>query len=508
MATIAGIAGGSPDFGILVSAVQFIDAEKGTNYLATLDDASAELTVFAPTDAAFGNLAVSLGFDGDPADEAAVTGFLTTLGADLLETVVTYHIVGGSQFAADVVAADELVTLQGGTIDTTNLPTLGDKEPDLIDPSLVTTDLAADNGVVHVIDQVLLPVDLEGNDAASITGTVIELSGASGFDDNGGDFDVLRSAVIKAGLAETLDDAALDATVFAPNDAAFLGLAQALGFSGTSEGGAFAYINDALRLLSGGEDPTPLLTEILTYHVAGEGLQASEVLSADMIATLQGGMLTVDAASASLGDAEPDVADPMIIGTDVVASNGIVHVLDGVLLPADLPDFSGNADLLIGSNQADMFKGGAGADLIDGNRGADMLGGGRGADLILGGRGKDEIKGGKGADTIDGGAGRDEIGGGRGADVIVGGGGDDMLKGGKGADTFVFDMGDGDDAIIGFGRGADVIDVTAFGFGSFDELSGLMDEVDGAVEIALGDDQVVTLLNTHVASLSEEDFLI
>lgn len=457
MTTIAGIAAGDSNFSILVSAIQFIDAEKGTNYLGVLSDPTQSLTVFAPTNAAFGQLAADLGFAGDVTDTDAVTAFLTTLGADTLETVVTYHVSPGTQLAADIAAAGTVSTLQGGTIDAGELPTLGDAEPDLIDPSLVATDITADNGVVHVIDRVLLPIDLPDNDAASITGLVLNTSGATGFDANPDDFDLLRESVIAADLAAALDDSAADLTVFAPTDGAFVGLSQTLGYDGTDEAGAFSYLVDALRLLNGGNDPVELLTTVLTYHVSGQSLQASQVLASATIPTLQGGELTVDAGSLTLGDAEPDLADPALVATDIQASNGIVHVIDGVLLPADLlqSDGSGDVDFVIGDDGFDLIRTGLDNDLVDGKGGHDLISAGAGNDLVLGGDGGDTILGGSGDDTLKGEAGRDIISARWGNDVVSGGDDNDNIYGGSGHDDL---SGDGGNDFISGGSGHDSVD--------------------------------------------------
>ncbi|MBS0126096.1 fasciclin domain-containing protein [Thetidibacter halocola] len=542
MTTIASIAAGDPRFSILVAAIGFIDNENGTDYLGILGDASSDLTVFAPTNGAFVSLAVDLGFAGDPDDIDAVGAFLLGLGADLLETVVTYHVSAGAQFTVDIASAGSVTTLQGGVIDATELPTLGDAEPDLIDPSLVATDIPADNGVIHVIDRVLLPIDLPGNDAPTIT--AIAVASGPGFDDNGGDFDILREAVVTAGLAGVLDDPNADFTVFAPTDAAFMDLATALGFDGSTEADAFAYLVDALRLLSGGGDPIPLLTEVLTYHVAGQSLQASQVIAAGAVTTLQGGTLTLD--GLSLVDAEPDLRDPGLVATDIQAANGVVHVIDGVLLPADLlqSDGSNDVDFVIGDDGRDKVWTGADNDLIDGKGGSDVLGGGAGNDLILGGdggdfvyggrgadtllgeNGRDIVKGGSGSDSIDGGADNDLLHGDRGHDVIEGGDGDDFIFGGSGNDTIIGGAGNdrlfggwgedvfafgpedaGHDAIIGFRSGTDKIDLTAYGFENFDAVADHLEWGWFSTRLDLGDTQV-SLIGVWKWSLDADDFLL
>ncbi|RBI83252.1 hypothetical protein DRV85_16765 [Rhodosalinus halophilus] len=442
--TIGEIALGSDDFDILVGALQFVDANiAGSDLVGTLSDPAQSLTVFAPTDAAFGQLAADLGFGGDTADEGAVMTFLaTTLGAETLNDVILYHVTGGQQAAADIAARDTLTMLNGDTI-TPDLPVLEDGEPDLIDPAVSTADVAAGNGVVHVVDGVLLPDDLPGNDAPSLAG-IVAASGA-GFDDDGSDFDILLAAVQTAGLTAALDDPDADLTVFAPDDAAFVGLAQDLGYSGDDEEGALGYIVDALTLLGGAGGPVPLLADILTYHVAPESLQSEQVLAADGIVTLQGG--TLDVNGATLGDAEPALGDPALAALDIQASNGIAHVLDGVLLPFDLPYLGDDAvgEILIGTDIAEELATGDGDDLIDANGGADTVTAGAGNDHVDGGEGDDHIAGMNGDDSLSGGLGDDTFGGGAGDDTIDGGAGDDFIGGG--ADEDLVRGGDGDDVV-------------------------------------------------------------
>jgi uncharacterized surface protein with fasciclin (FAS1) repeats len=213
MPSIAVIASGDDRFSILVQALSFVDAAiPGSNLVETLASPSSDLTVFAPTDAAFGQLAADLGFHGDTSDEDAVVSFLTSaVSAETLKTVILYHVSAGALTASEVAALESIPTLAGVDIGT-DLPTLVDAGPDLIDPSLVQTDILATNGVIHAIDRVLLPIDLPGNDAPTITGIVA----ASGdFDGNGSDFDLLLQAVTAAGLAGALDDPTAELTVFA-----------------------------------------------------------------------------------------------------------------------------------------------------------------------------------------------------------------------------------------------------------------------------------------------------
>lgn len=557
MTTITGIATGDPEFSILVSTLQYLDTTLDAGLVETLDDPASDLTVFTPTNAAFADLAVDLGFAGDTSDTDAVTTFLTdTVAAETLLDIVLYHVSPTTQLSSDVANASDIATLNGETI-SPDLPTLVDLEPDLVDPSLISVDNIADNGVVHVIDKVLLPIDLEGNDAGTIT-DIVAASGP-GFDNDGADFDILLEAVVTAGLDGTLADAALDATVFAPSDSAFIGLAQGLGYEGSDESGSWSYLVESLALLNGG-DAVGLLTDVLTYHVAGESLQASQVLDSSSIATLQGGEIGVD--GTTLMDGDPDLADPQIVATDIQASNGIIHVIDGVLLPVDVLQSSGagevdfiigddvgtsfqlgadndfldanggndtvragedkdvvfggsgddliygkkDGDSLWGDDGNDELRGGAGRDMADGGKGADTVGGGKGVDELYGGNGADMVSGGKKDDMVYGGQGRDTLDGGRGDDWLQGGTGMDDLMGGHGADVFVFEAGSGVDTIHDFASG-DLIDVSAFGFVSIADISGGISVGMDGTSVDFGNGDSVLLQGVTDTSLTDADFI-
>ncbi len=386
---IVDIAAGSDDFNLLVRALT-------TAGLADTVRASDDITVFAPTDAAFTALAVDLGFDGDTSDEDAVFGHivqaLTDLAADddpipLLTDILLYHVSGGAKTAAEINAETSVATLLDGATIAPDAGVLGDLEPDLTDPTIAVPDIEAANGIIQGIDRVLLPLDIPGNTPPTITGIVAASGGT--FDDNAGDFDILLNAVITADLAGALDDPDADLTVFAPTDAAFIATAQALGCTGSDEAGAFAFIVDGLTLLSSGGDPVPLLSDILLYHVAPDARDAGDVLGATTIPTLLGADVGVD--GAALVDNDPDLPNANIIDTDIPAQNGIVHVIDGVLIPVDLlpSDGSDSVDFLFGSDASETFALGLDDDFVDAKGGDDTITGGPGDDVILGGAGTD-----------------------------------------------------------------------------------------------------------------------
>jgi len=156
-------------------------------------------------------------------------------------------------------------------------------------------DLEADNGVVHVIDAVLLP-------PAPVTTTVVDIIV------NSEDHTTLETAVVAAGLVETLSGEG-PFTVFAPTDAAFANL---------PEGTLDAVLAD-----------TDLLTAILTYHVVGSTALSTDLSDGMTVTTLNGADVTVTIDM----DMNVFINDAQVTVADLEADNGVVHVIDAVLLP-------------------------------------------------------------------------------------------------------------------------------------------------------------------------------
>ncbi|WP_108662194.1 cadherin domain-containing protein [Acuticoccus kandeliae] len=184
----------------------------------------------------------------------------------------------------------------------------------------------------------------------------------------------------------------------------------------------------------------------------------------------------------------------------------------------------GGDDALGGGAGDDLLRGDAGADTLAGHAGEDILVGGEGADSLLGGADDDALFGGGDADSLDGGNGNDmlrgEAGddwlagghgddtlrGGEGADVLDGGVGDDILIGGEDADRFVFGAGSGDDSVLDYAAGVDVIDLTALGLDDFAALD-LAENGHGDTVLTL-EDGTVTLRGVALADLGAADFLL
>jgi transforming growth factor-beta-induced protein len=257
-------------FTTLVAAVQAAD-------LADTLSGEGPFTVFAPTDDAFNAL-----------PEGTVDDLLAEPEGQLKD-ILLYHVVSGKVMAAEVVDQTELMTLLGKRlrIDTT--------DGVMVDgATVVTTDIECSNGVIHVIDAVMIPKP-----------NIVETAVA---DDR---FETLVAALVAADLAITLGDENTDFTVFAPTDDAFDALPE-----GTL---------DALLAEPEGE-----LTDILLYHVVSGRLMASDVAAAGSLETLEGSMLTVTAT-----DDGVEVDGASVVIADIECSNGVIHVIDAVMLPPE-----------------------------------------------------------------------------------------------------------------------------------------------------------------------------
>ena len=141
--TIVDVAAGNPDFETLVAAVTAAD-------LVETLSGDGPFTVFAPTDDAF-----------DALPDGLLDALLLPENKDALTSILTYHVVSGEVMAADVTAGD-VATVEGSTIAITT-----DGGVMVNDANVVTTDVDASNGVIHVIDKVIVPPTV---DAAALLG--------------------------------------------------------------------------------------------------------------------------------------------------------------------------------------------------------------------------------------------------------------------------------------------------------------------------------------------------
>lgn len=173
-------------------------------------------------------------------------------------------------------------------------------------------------------------------DASGNPSTIADVVAASGGtpDNNSGDFDLLGIALDAAGLTGAVADEDALLTVLAPTDAAFISLAQRLGFQGSDEAGAIGSIIDTLTTLGNG-DPIPLLTDILLYHVAGGASTLGELQAdRDITPLFDAADFTID--GTTVIDQDDDFDDATIIASDIQTGNGVIQVIDEVILPFDV----------------------------------------------------------------------------------------------------------------------------------------------------------------------------
>ena len=261
-------------FNTLVAALKaadLVDALKG----------NGPFTVFAPTDEAFAKL-----------PKGTLDMLLKPENKGKLTAILTYHVVSGNVMSAQAAQLSAAKTLNGQQID------IARKGNGLtIDGANVAkADIACSNGVIHVIDSVILPSDKN----------IVETAVAAG------SFKTLATALQAAGLVDALQGDG-PFTVFAPTDAAFAKLP-----AGTVE-----------SLLK--PENREKLAAVLKFHVVAGRAFAADALATGEFKTLGGQMVRV-----RLQDGKPFVNDAPISATDIDASNGVIHVIDSVLLPENL----------------------------------------------------------------------------------------------------------------------------------------------------------------------------
>lgn len=280
---------------IVVAGSTFTTLESAVlkaNLQATLSG-TGPFTVFAPDDAAFTASGIT-------------TASINTLTQAQLQAILLYHTIGSKITAADVPAGPnaKVATASGDSVfvtkNSTGVYINGIK--------VITADIAASNGVIHTIGKVLMPP----------TGNTVETAVAGGLDS-------LVKAVTRATnapggdatLAATLGNARL--TVFAPTNAAFTQLLVALGLT---------KIDDI---------PIATLVAVLKYHVVS-GRAFSSDLSNGNLAMLAGGNTVINLTNGTSGG--PTITGNSngtnrsnIITTNIITRNGVVHLIDRVLIP-------------------------------------------------------------------------------------------------------------------------------------------------------------------------------
>jgi len=285
LADIVDTAVNAGSFGTLVAAVEaagLVETLKG----------EGPFTVFAPTEDAFAAL------------PAGTVEALLADPAGQLTQILLYHVVPGKVMSTDLSDGMTADTVQGSPVTFT----LADGAVKINEAMVVTADIEASNGVIHVIDTVILPPAEEAvteeapTEMAAPAGNIAEVATAAG------SFGTLLTAVEAAGLVDELTGEG-PFTVFAPTDEAFAALP-----AGTLD-----------TLLA---DPEGALRDILLYHVVAGKVMSTDLSDGMMADSLQGAPISV-----SIMDGAVKVNTANVVTADVEASNGVIHVIDAVILP-------------------------------------------------------------------------------------------------------------------------------------------------------------------------------
>ena len=281
VATVSNVSDEKDIVDTAVSAGSFktlVAAAKAAGLVETLKG-DGPFTVFAPSDAAFNKL---------PA--GTVENLLKPENKDQLVAILTYHVVPGKVTASEVAKLNTAKTVQGQSVEIK----VNNGKVSVNGAKVVTADVACSNGVIHVIDTVILPKKLS---------TIVETAV------NAGSFKTLAAALKAAGLVDALNGKG-PFTVFAPTDEAFAKLP-----AGTVE-----------NLLK--PENKDKLVAILKYHVVSGNVKAADVVKLQSAKTLQGNDVTV-----KLNDGKVSINEANVVKTDIECSNGVIHVIDSVILP-------------------------------------------------------------------------------------------------------------------------------------------------------------------------------
>jgi transforming growth factor-beta-induced protein len=252
-------------------------AIKAAGLVETLQG-TGPFTVFAPTDAAFSEI------------QADVDMLLKPENKEQLIKVLKCHVVSGKLLAKDLKDGLTLTTLDGEKL---NVSLMSDGRFMVGDVHITTPDVVTSNGVIHIVDKVILP-----KIARKLNITTIASANAK----------TLSAAIGAAGLTATLEGDG-PFTVFAPTDSAFSTIQK-----------------DVTTLLK--PENKDKLAKVLTYHVVSGKLVAADLKDGQELTTVEGQKLKV-----SIKNGVVMVGNARVIATDVDASNGVIHVIDKVLMP-------------------------------------------------------------------------------------------------------------------------------------------------------------------------------
>lgn len=293
--SVVDIALANPDFSVLVAAVV------KTNSVNFFSKSSLNGTVFAPTNAAFAQLPAPFN------TASGINSITDPKDIKFLTQVLRYHVLIGRKNAAQLPNGGYATFKTATTPNDNHLFVSRNANNEVFingNTKVIAADIQADNGVIHVIDKVLF---FPTRDLAQVAIA-------------NGNFTALVAAVNKTGLTNTLFSTNTNVTVFAPTDAAFAQLPAPL-----NNAANISKIQDAATINT--------LRTVLLYHLVGgrvfsadlrEGLSVPMVAAGNTLITLAGGPQV-------RGSGNPSASN--IVATDILARNGVIHVIDRVLLP-------------------------------------------------------------------------------------------------------------------------------------------------------------------------------
>jgi uncharacterized surface protein with fasciclin (FAS1) repeats len=291
--TIAEIAIGAPELSTLVQALQTAD-------LVSVVNGTEKLTVFAPTNDAFAELG-----------NTTLNCLLAPVGVPTLADVLKYHVVPEEAKAADLTNNESLATLDGKKELTVSLANDTVTIKGTNSAEVVKANILASNGVVHEVNAVLIPKGFTAPQCGS--GSIAATAEANK------DLTTLTAALGAANLVDTLDGKTVY-TVFAPTDEAFAKLGD-----------------DTVQCLLKKEN-LDALTSVLEYHVIAGYDLSSAITDGLELETLEKEKISFAIADGNVTLTSTSGNSATVTAADVYATNGVVHVIDAVLLPKDFTD--------------------------------------------------------------------------------------------------------------------------------------------------------------------------
>jgi len=273
------------NFDTLVGALESI------NFVDALSEPAGTFTLFAPTNEAFASL-----------PDGMIACLLKPENMDTLTNILEYHVVEGQQLLSSDLSNDMAIT----TFNSEHVVVDLSDGFEINDSIVSTPDLEASNGVVHAIDSVLIPLNFDVNAFLATCRDIPETAIANG------NFETLVTALGVADLVDALSGPAGPFTVFAPTDEAFDSLPP-------------SFMSCLL-------DPQnrDTLVDVLKYHVVAGKVLLSTLANIETVTTLNGEVVAVD-----LSDGVK-INNSIVSISNVEASNGVIHVIDSVLVPPNV----------------------------------------------------------------------------------------------------------------------------------------------------------------------------